>query len=75
MDKLPVGAVSNKGLTVRPAQRHGQRSVPELLDHVVEDGMDPSYLATHERSLEDAPRGYELFREQTDGCVRPVFTP
>ncbi|NHN59275.1 zinc-dependent alcohol dehydrogenase [Halorussus rarus] len=75
MDKFPLGIAMNKGLTVRTAQQHGQRYVPELLDHVAEGEMDPSYLATHEFSLEEAPRGYEMFREKEDGCVRAVFAP
>lgn len=75
MDKFPLGIIMNKGLTVRTAQQHGQRYVPQLLDHVVEGEMDPSYLATHHLSLEDAPEGYELFEQKEDGCVRPVFTP
>jgi threonine dehydrogenase-like Zn-dependent dehydrogenase len=75
MDKFPLGVIMNKGLTVRTAQQHGQRYVPELLEHVEEGEMDPSYLATHRFSLEDAPRGYEMFKNKEDGCVRAVFTP
>ena len=65
----------NKGLTVRTAQQHGQRYVPQLLDYAAEGEMDPSYLATHELSLEDAPEGYKMFKHKQDDCVRPVFTP
>lgn len=75
MDKFPLGVIMNKGLTVRTAQQHGQRYVPKLLEHVEEGEIDPSYLATHEFSLEDAPRGYEMFKHKEEGCVRAVFTP
>ena len=75
MDKFPFGVIMNKGLTVKTAQQHGQRYVPELLDHVAEGRMDPSYLATHEFSLEDSPRGYQMFKHKEDGCVRSVFAP
>ncbi len=75
MDKFPFGVIMNKGITVKTAQQHGQRYVPELLDHVAEGRMDPSYLATHEFSLEDGPRGYEMFKNKEDGCVRSVFKP
>lgn len=74
-DKFPMGVVMNKGLTVRAAQQHGQRYVPRLLEHVEEGEMDPSYLATHRFPLEDSPRGYELFKEKEDDCVRAVFEP
>ena len=75
MDKFPMGVIMNKGLTMRTAQQHGQRYVPQLLEHAAEGDLDPSYLATHEFSLEDSPCGYEMFKEKEDGCVRAVFTP
>ncbi|MEW6296760.1 MAG: zinc-dependent alcohol dehydrogenase [Thermodesulfobacteriota bacterium] len=75
MDKFPLGVLMNKGLTVRTAQQHGQKYVPRLLRHVERGELDPSYLVTHRFSLEDAPRGYEMFKEKEDGCVRAVFTP
>ncbi|WP_123535932.1 zinc-dependent alcohol dehydrogenase [Halosimplex salinum] len=75
MDKFPLGILMNKGITVRTAQQHGQRYVPELLDYAVEGELDPSYLATHEFSLEDGPEAYRMFREKEDGMIRPVFRP
>jgi threonine dehydrogenase-like Zn-dependent dehydrogenase len=75
MDKFPVGVIMNKGLTVRSAQQHGQKYVPRLLEHVARGELDPSFLVTHRFSLEDAPRGYDMFKHKTDGCVRAVFTP
>jgi threonine dehydrogenase-like Zn-dependent dehydrogenase len=75
VDKFPIGTIMNKGLTVRTAQQHGQKYVPRLLEHAVRGELDPSYLVTHRFSLEDAPRGYEMFKKKEDGCVRAVFTP
>ncbi|MFC7140727.1 zinc-dependent alcohol dehydrogenase [Halosimplex aquaticum] len=75
MDKFPLGVLMNKGITVKTAQQHGQRYVPDLLDLAVEGEMDPSYLATHEFALEDGPEAYRMFREKEDGMIRPVFRP
>src|SRR5947209_8632219 len=75
MDKFPVGVMMNKGLTVRTAQQHGQKYMPRLLDYAARGELDPSFLVTHRFSLEDAPRGYDMFKHKTDGCVRAVFTP
>jgi threonine dehydrogenase-like Zn-dependent dehydrogenase len=75
MDKFPLGIAMNKGLTVRTAQQHGQRYVPDLLDHVTEGEMDPSYLATHEFSPADGPEAYGMFGEKEDGTIRAVFRP
>lgn len=75
MDKFPIGVIMNKGLTVRTAQQHGQKYVPRLLEHTARGELNPSFLATHRFSLEEAPRGYEMFSKREDGCVRAVFTP
>ena len=75
MDKFPIGTIMNKGLTVRSAQQHGQKYLPRLLEHARKGELDPSFLVTHRFSLEDSPRGYEMFKHKTDGCVRSVFVP
>ncbi|TQM32009.1 zinc-dependent alcohol dehydrogenase [Nocardia bhagyanarayanae] len=74
-DKFPMGAVTNKNLTIRTAQQHGQRYVPRLLDYVQRGELDPTYLITHDMPLEDAVTGYDLFKNKRDGCVRAVFRP
>jgi threonine dehydrogenase-like Zn-dependent dehydrogenase len=75
MDKFPLGTIMNKGITIHTAQQHGQKYVPKLLEHAVKGELDPSYLMTHRFSLEEAPRGYQLFQKKLDGCVRAVFVP
>ena len=75
MDKFPIGVIMNKGLTVRTAQQHGQAYLPRLLDHAAKGELDPSFLVTRRFSLEEAPRGYEMFKNKEDGCVRSVFIP
>jgi threonine dehydrogenase-like Zn-dependent dehydrogenase len=74
-DSFPTGVVLNKGLTIRSAQQHGQRYVPTLLEHLVSGELETSFLATHPMPLEDAVRGYDLFKNKTDGCLRAVFAP
>lgn len=75
MDKVPLGVIINKGLTIRSALQYGQRYMPRMLEHVQNGELDPSWLATHCMPLEDAPRGYGLFKNKEDGCLRVVFTP
>jgi len=73
--KFPLGAVINKGLTVRGAQQHGQRYIPMLLDRLARGELSTSHLVTHELSLEEGAKGYDLFNHKKDGCVRAVFDP
>lgn len=75
VDKFPMGAVVNKSLTIRSGQQHGQRYIPKLLKLIADGRLDPSYLLTHPMPLEEGPRGYELFKEKQDGCIRAVFHP
>ncbi|GHH40648.1 hypothetical protein GCM10017774_34360 [Lentzea cavernae] len=73
VDKFPLGAMMNKGLTVRGAQQHGQRYIPMLLDRIASGELVTNHLATHVMPLADGPRGYQLFKDKEDGCVRSVF--
>ncbi|MEV6861929.1 zinc-dependent alcohol dehydrogenase [Streptosporangium subroseum] len=75
VDRFPLGAMMNKGLTVRSAQQHGQRYIPMLLDRMAKGQLATSHLATHSMPLDEAPRGYDLFKNKLDGCVRAVFRP
>ncbi|MGW0600149.1 zinc-dependent alcohol dehydrogenase [Streptomyces sp. NPDC002776] len=75
VDKFPLGAVINKGLTVRGAQMHGQRYIPMLLDRLAAGEIDTAHLATHTLSLEQAPMAYDMFKHKSDGCVRVVIRP
>jgi threonine dehydrogenase-like Zn-dependent dehydrogenase len=74
-DKFPLGALMNKGLTVRSAWQHGHRYIPMLLDRMERGELVTEHLATHVLPLDEAPKGYRMFKEKLDGCIRPVFDP
>jgi threonine dehydrogenase-like Zn-dependent dehydrogenase len=69
-DKFPMGVVTNKGLTLKSSQQHGQRYVAQLFDSIQQGDLDPSVLLTHDLPLEDGIRGYDLFKNKKDGCIR-----
>ncbi len=75
VDKFPLGAIVNNGLTLRGAQQHGHRWIPMLLDRIAREEISTAHLMTHQLPLDDAPRGYDLFKNKKDGCVRAVFRP
>jgi threonine dehydrogenase-like Zn-dependent dehydrogenase len=75
VDKFPLGAVMNKALTVRSGQQFGHRYIPMLLERLAAGEISTGHLATHVMPLDDAPEGYEMFKEKRDGCVRAVFKP
>ena len=74
-DKIPLGALMNKSLTIKTGQTHVHRYVPELLDHIRSGRIDPSFVVTHRLPLSQAPHGYKIFREKQDGCIKVVLDP
>jgi threonine dehydrogenase-like Zn-dependent dehydrogenase len=74
-DKIPLGALMNKGLTIKTGQTHIHRFVPELLDFIRQGRIDPSFVITHRLPLSQAVHGYKIFREKQDGCIKVVLDP
>jgi threonine dehydrogenase-like Zn-dependent dehydrogenase len=74
-DRFPLGSLMNKGLTMAGAQQHGHRYIPMLLKRMANGEMSTRHLATHEMSLDEGPKGYDMFKNKKDGCVRAVFRP
>jgi threonine dehydrogenase-like Zn-dependent dehydrogenase len=74
-DKLPFGALMNKGLTVKTGQTHVHKYVPILLDRIRKGEIDPSFVVTHRIPLSQAAEGYKMFRYQEDGCIKIVLDP
>ena len=68
VDKFPMGAVMNRGLTVRSGQCHVQRYVRPLLERIQNGDIDPSFVITHKLALDDAPKGYKIFKHKEDDC-------
>jgi threonine dehydrogenase-like Zn-dependent dehydrogenase len=74
-DKLPIGPMMNKGLTIKTGQTHVQRYTKKLLAKIVAGEIDPSFVVTHPASLEEAPEMYKKFRAKEDGCIKVVLRP
>ncbi len=74
-DKVPFGALMNKGLTVKTGQTHTQRYMRPLLEKILSGEIDPSFVITHRVKLEEGPKMYKTFRDKKDGCVKVVLQP
>jgi threonine dehydrogenase-like Zn-dependent dehydrogenase len=72
---IPLGAMMNKGLTIRTGQTHVRRWTDELLKRIDEGEIDPTFLITHVEPLARAPEMYKRFRDKKDGCVKVVLKP
>ncbi|HLM38404.1 MAG TPA: zinc-dependent alcohol dehydrogenase [Microvirga sp.] len=75
LDKIPFGALMNKGLTVRTGQTHVNRWTDDLLRRIEEGQIDPSFVITHTVGLDQGPDMYKVFRDKQDGCIKVVLKP
>ncbi len=74
-DKMPIGALMNKGLTIKTGQTHMLRYMEPLLRRVEAGDIDPSFIITHVLPIEEGPNAYKTFREKEDGCIKVVLKP
>ncbi|TRO96206.1 glutathione-dependent formaldehyde dehydrogenase [Glycocaulis profundi] len=75
VDKFPIGALMQKGLTVKTGQTHVHKYLPQLLEMIGEKKIDTTFLISHRMSLEEAPEGYRLFLEDQDSTTKVVLKP
>lgn len=75
IDKFPMGAVMNKGLTLRSGQCHVHKYLEPLLQRIQEGQIDPSFVVTHHLPLDQAAEGYRIFNDKQEECVKVVLQP
>ncbi|VXD25009.1 putative oxidoreductase, Zn-dependent and NAD(P)-binding [Planktothrix serta PCC 8927] len=75
IDKMPMGAIVNKGLTLRSGQTHVQKYLQPLLERIQKGDIDPTFVITHRMALDDAPKGYKIFRDKQENCIKVVLKP
>jgi threonine dehydrogenase-like Zn-dependent dehydrogenase len=75
VDKLPFGSIVNKAITIKSGQTHVQRYMRPLLERIERGELDPSFVVSHRLRLDDAPRGYEMFKHKEAECVKVVLKP
>jgi threonine dehydrogenase-like Zn-dependent dehydrogenase len=75
LDKVPLGAAFAKGLTLKMGQTHVHKYLRPLLARIEQGDVDPAFVITHRLRLEEAPYGYEIFRDKKDNCIKVVLQP
>jgi threonine dehydrogenase-like Zn-dependent dehydrogenase len=74
-DKFPIGALMEKGLSIKSGQTHVQKYMPHLLKLIMEGKLDTTFLISHRLSLEEAPAGYRMFKERQNEVTKVVLKP
>ena len=75
IDKFPMAAAMQKGLTFRMGQTHVHKYVAPLVDHIERGNIDPSFVITHKLPLSDVAHGYDIFNKKQEGCIKIVLKP
>jgi len=75
LDKIPFGSVMNRSLQIRTGQTHVQKYLRPLLKRIEDGEIDPSFVVSHRMSLDEAPRGYDMFLNKQDECIKIVLKP
>jgi len=75
VDKLPMGSLMNRSLTIKTGQTHVHRYLQPLLQRIANGEIDPSFVVTHRMSLDEAPEGFKMFSEKQDECIKIVLKP
>jgi threonine dehydrogenase-like Zn-dependent dehydrogenase len=75
VDKMPLGSIMNRSLTIRTGQTHVQRYLKPLLERIENGDIDPSFVVTHRIPLDQAAQGYQMFDDKQDECIKVVLQP
>lgn len=73
LDKFPLGAMMEKGLTIKSGQTHVQKYTQQLLGMIEAGEIDTTFLISHHLPLEEAPTGYKNFRDQQNEWTKVVL--
>lgn len=74
-DNFPLGQMMDKGIAVFSGQAPVHNHIDQLLTYIQEGRLRVDDIITHRLPLDQIARGYELFNEKLDGCVKVVLTP
>ncbi len=75
LDKFPVGAFMEKGLTLKTGQTHVQKYTKTLLDLIEQGKVDTTFLISHRASLEQAPEMYKHWHDDQNSYTKIVLKP
>ena len=74
-DSFPVGQIFDKGIHLSFGQAPVQKYIDDLIRYLQEDKIRLDDIISHRLLLDEAPRGYEIFNEKREDCVKVVLTP
>ena len=75
MDKFPIGAFMEKGLTMKTGQTHVQKYTGKLLEMIQEGKLDTTFMISHRASLEEGPDMYRHWHDDQNEYTKIILKP
>lgn len=75
VDRFPLGIAFAKGLTFKMGQTHVHPYLIPLLERILRKEIDPTFVISHEITLDEVPDAYKQFAEKQDACTKFVLHP
>ncbi len=72
-DHFPFGIAFGKGLTFKMGQTHTQKYMKPLLNLILADKIDPSFVITHRIMIDQGAEAYKTFNDQKNECIKVVL--
>ncbi|CAL9370255.1 Glutathione-independent formaldehyde dehydrogenase [Streptomyces sp. enrichment culture] len=72
---VAIGRLFEKGLRLGTGQCNVKRYNRQLRDLIIEGRARPSFVVSHEVSLEEAPTAYDKFDKRVEGYTKVVLHP
>jgi glutathione-independent formaldehyde dehydrogenase len=70
-----MGKFFEKGQSMGTGQCNVKRYIRQLRDLIMAGRAEPSFLVSHEHSLEETPMAYEKFDKRIEGYTKVVLKP
>jgi len=74
-DKFPLGQIFDKGIHLSFGQAPVQKYIDNLIRYLEGGKIKLDDVISHRLPLGEAPRGYEIFNEKKEDCVKVVLKP
>ncbi|WP_100373974.1 zinc-dependent alcohol dehydrogenase [Bacillus sp. FJAT-45037] len=74
-NSFPLGAFFARNITLKMGQAPVIPFMPLLLEKIINKEFDPKEIITHALPLQDANKGYELFNNHEDDCIKVILKP
>ncbi len=70
-----MGQLFDKGVTIKSGQAPVQKYIDKLMKHVADGDIKLNDIITHRLPLSQIEKGYDIFFNREEDCVKVVLDP